>query len=88
MKKNPWEQDGIINQMFDQWEKDYERHFKAIEIDFENLNWKLDISLDGLNDVKSHVNGLENEIIHIKASRRVDYIDKPQITSHLSNLGH
>ena len=66
MKSNPWEQDGIIGQMFDQWEKDYERHFKAIEIDFENLNRKLDISLDGLNDVKSHVNCLESEIVHIK----------------------
>ena len=49
--------------MFDQWEKDYERHFKAIEIDFENLNRKLDIALDGLNDVKAHVHSHDNEII-------------------------
>ena len=65
----------------------YHHHFEAIRIDHENLNTKIDVTLDQCNTLTTHINTIDNDLIQIKSRKVVTHTSKSgKVESELSKV--
>ena len=62
------EQEDILGKVVEQMEKDYSTHFWAIETDFDNVNRKIDMTIEGVNSMNSNIVNLEKEVLYLSSS--------------------